>query len=139
VFRYSNLAQKSNILGVLLTETPRCLGAPRTENVRKRPAWIKRQCSMDLTKSTREPNGGAYILVPSSGMWRHVVRKSTDVTEEAIVSVFRLERHTRFKEHLSWNVAKLLPTTRRHIPENCKLNIQFNPVITTSVNATSRL
>jgi hypothetical protein len=60
-----------------------------------------------------------------SGMWRRVVCKSTDVTQEGIASAFRVERYTRFKNHLSRNVAKRLPNTR--ISEDCKLNIQFNP------------
>jgi hypothetical protein len=55
-----------------------------------------------------------------SGMRRCVVCKSTNVTQEVIASAFRVEMYTRFKNHLSRNVAKRPPNTR--IPEDCKLN-----------------
>jgi hypothetical protein len=33
-----------------------------------------------------------FLGMPSSGMWRHVTRVRTDVSEESIVSVFRVRR-----------------------------------------------
>jgi hypothetical protein len=58
--------------------------------------------------------------MPSSGMWRGVGLLETDVSEERVTSIFRVEA-----THLSKTSVYNIPT-RRHIPETAFLLIQFS-------------
>jgi hypothetical protein len=81
------------------------------------PAWISVVLESGLglrAHVSKRRKRNSLRRVSSSGIWRRVVRwVSTDVSEEQIASIFRVEEIVSANQQAS----KWQQTTRRHIPE----------------------
>jgi hypothetical protein len=71
-----------------------CLSSMECNN----PQYVKMNCSRTISKSLQDPRFSQRWLwrILSSGIWRHVARwNSTDVLEEHVASIFRIEEQTK--------------------------------------------